>query len=154
MNVEDEAVRTAEDVVREVMGALAPRELPYLAGVVAAYRVQPWSLARAPRGSWSPFVLAFVAEAALPLLAPGPHRRGRLAALLAPGRRSRHLADVPGTAMPAFDGDQLRLAWAAAVDAATDHGCPAGDREAFAAALVDTLAAGHLPRTRWSPARI
>jgi hypothetical protein len=149
----DEAVRTAEDVVREVVGALAPRELPYLAGVVVAYRVQPWFLARAPGGSWSPFVLAFVAEAVLPLLTPDPTRRGRLAAVLARRHRSRDLVHAPGTPVPAFDGDQLRRAWAAAVDAAGEHGCPAGDREAFAAALVGTLAAGHRPRTRWSPAR-
>jgi hypothetical protein len=53
--------------------------------------------------------------------------------------------------IPAFDRDQLRAVWAAAVDAATDDDRSPGDREAFAAAVVATLSAGHPPRRRRSP---
>jgi hypothetical protein len=82
-----------------------------------------------------------------------PTGRGRFAALLDLWRRQRvdDLAEVPDTPVPAFDQHQLQQVWAAATDAATDHGCSRGDREAFAAAVVAALAAGHVPRPRWPP---
>jgi hypothetical protein len=102
-------------------------------------------------------VLGFVAETVVTLAAgepeTAPARRGRLAALLDRWRRSRtdHLAQVPDQPVPAFDQGQLRAVWAAATDAATEHGCSPGDREAFAAAVVAALSVGHLPGPRRPP---
>jgi hypothetical protein len=163
---DDDAVRTGQDVVREVLAALAPGELPFVASVLEAYRIAPWTLTgdpprlpAGPQAPWAPFVLGFVAETVVTLAAgapaarPVPTGRGRFAALLDLWRRPRidELAQVPDTPVPAFDQDQLRQVWAAATDAATDHGYSLGDREAFAAAVVAALAAGHVPRPRWSP---
>ncbi len=163
---DEDAVRTGQDVVREVLAALAPGELPYLASVLEAYRVEPWTLTGEPpampgghEDCWAPFVLGFVAETVVSLAAgPTPARsvpsgRGRFAALLDLWRRRRadELAQVPDTPVPAFDHDQLRKVWTAATDAATGRGCSLGDREAFAAAVVAALAVGHLPRPRRPP---
>jgi hypothetical protein len=157
---DDEALRTGQDVVREVLAALAPAELPYVGSVLAAYRIQPWTLTGLPGGrqaGWAPFVLGFVAETVVSLAVgepeTAPARRGRLAALLGRWRRSRtdHLAQVPDQPVPAFDQGQLRAVWAAATDAATEHGCSPGDREAFAAAVVAALSVGHLPGPRRPP---
>jgi hypothetical protein len=156
--MDDEQVRTGQDVVREVLAALAPGELPYVESVVQAYRISPWTLAGdlpgGPDGSWTPFVLGFVAETVVELAAgppvtrPVPAGRRRFAALLDLWRRPRgdELAQVPDTPIPAFDHEQLRRVWAAATDAATEHGWSLGDREAFAAAVVGALASGHPPR--------
>ena len=160
MDDDHEALRTGQDVVREVLAALAPAELPFVATVLEAYRIEPWTLAGLPGGrqyGWAPFVLGFVAEMVVtpaegePETAPG----GRLAALLGRWRRSRtgHLAQVPDQPVPAFDQAQLRAVWAAAADAATEHGCSPGDREAFAAAVVAALSVGHLPGPRRPPDR-
>ncbi|MFI7542626.1 hypothetical protein [Actinoplanes sp. NPDC049599] len=159
---DDDAVRTGEDVVREVLAALAPGELPEVATVLEAYRIAPWTLTGVPAGlraRWAPFVLGFVAETVVTLAAgepaarPVPTGRGRFAALLDLWRRPRtdELAQVPDTPVPAFDQHQLRAVWAAAATAANAHGYSPGDREAFAAAVVGALAAGHVPRPRWSP---
>jgi len=159
---DDDAVRTGQDVVRAVLAALAPGELPDVAAVLEAYRIAPWTLAGVPTGlpgSWAPFVLGFVAETVVSLAAgepaarPVPTGRGRFAALLDRWRRPRldELAQVPDIPVPAFDQDQLRTVWAAATDAATEHGYPLRDREAFAAAVVGALAVGHVPRPRRPP---
>jgi hypothetical protein len=160
---DDEQVRTGQDVVREVLAALAPGELPYVGSVLEAYRIAPWTLTGEPPGmpggqqaGWAPFVLGFVAETVVSLIAgdppaaPPPTARGRLAALFASWRRVRadDLAQVPDLPVPAFDEDRLRKVWAAATEATTRHGCSPGDREAFAAAVVAALAAGPLPRPR------
>jgi hypothetical protein len=155
---DDNVVRTGQDVVRQVLAALAPGELPDVAGVLEAYRSEPWTLTGGlPGGSWTPFVLGFVAETVVPLgvgsAAVPPPAGGRFGALLGLWRRPRsaELAQVPDIPVPAFDHEQLRKVWAAATDAATEHGCTLGDREAFAAAMVAALAAGHVPRPRRSP---
>ena len=161
--MDDDALRTGQDVVREVLAALAPGELPYVASVLEAYRIAPWTLTGEPpggrQGKWAPFVLGFVAETVVSLAAeeaaarPAPTGRGRIAALLGLRRRPRidELAQVPDTPVPAFDHVQLRKVWTAATAAATDHGYSRGDREAFAAAVVAALADGHLPRQRRPP---
>ncbi|RSM72595.1 hypothetical protein DMB66_05510 [Actinoplanes sp. ATCC 53533] len=161
--MDDDSLRTGQDVVREVLAALAPGELPYVASVLEAYRIAPWTLTGEPpggrQGTWAPFVLGFVAETVVSLAAgesaarPAPAGRGRIAALLDLWRRPRidALAQVPDTPVPAFDHVQLREVWTAATNAATDHGYSRGDREAFAAAVVAALAAGHLPRQRRPP---
>jgi hypothetical protein len=160
--VDDDELRTGQDVVREVLAALAPGELASVESVVQAYRVRPWTSSREPRGrqvTWAPFVLGFVAEIVTGLAAgdragpPGLTGLGRLGALLGAGRRFRNddLARAPDLPVPAFDEPQLRRVWAAATDAATDHGCSPGDREAFAAAMVAALSAGHLPGPRRLP---
>jgi hypothetical protein len=164
---DDDAVRTGQDVVRGVLAALAPGELPDVAAVLEAYRIAPWTLTGVPAGlpgSWAPFVLGFVAETVVSPAAgepaageaaarPGPTGRGRFAAVLDRWRRPRldELARVPDTPVPAFDQDQLRTVWAAATDAATEHGYPLRDREAFAAAVVAALAVGYVPRPRRPP---
>jgi len=155
---DEDAVRTGQDVVREVLAALAPGELPLVASVLEAYRIEPWTLTGERPASWAPFVLGFVAETVVSLAAdepaarPVPTGRGRFAALLDLWRRPRtdELAQVPDTPVPAFDQHQLRRVWAAAGDAATTHGYSPGDREAFAAAVVAALAVGHVPRPRWA----
>jgi hypothetical protein len=149
-----DAVRTGQDVVREVLAALAPGELPQVASVLAAYRRRPWRSADGPDGplaGWAPFVLGFVAETVVP--PAGPTGRGWFAALSPRRRRARtdHLAQVADLPVPAFDHAQLCAVWAAAVDAATERGCSAGDREAFAAAVVAAFAVGHLPGPRRPP---
>jgi hypothetical protein len=161
---DEDAVRTGQDVVRQVLAALAPGELPYVGTVLAAYRSEPWTLTSDPptlpvgqRASWAPFVLGFVAETVMTLAAGSavarPPAAGRFGALRDLWRRPRtgELALAPDLPVPAFDHEQLRKVWAAATDAATDHGCSLGDREAFAAAMVAALAAGHVPRPRRSP---
>jgi hypothetical protein len=162
MDDDDEILRTGQDVVREVLAALAPAELPYVGSVLEAYRIEPWTLAGLPGGrqyGWAPFVLGFVAETVVSLAEGEPEdatgRGGRLGALLGRWRRSRadHLAQVPDQPVPAFDQGQLGAVWAAATDAATEHGCSPGDREAFAAAVVAALSVGHLPGRRRPPDR-
>lgn len=162
----DEAVRTGQDVVREVLAALAPGELPAVAAVLRAYRNRPWTvrdtppaLPAGPQVVWAPFVLAFVAETVVslatgePAAGPAPTGWARFTALLDRWRpRAAGPARAPDVPVPAFDHEQLRRVWAAATDAATDHGCSLGDREAFAAAMVAALAAGHLPRRSSYPA--
>ena len=155
----DDSLRTGDDVVREVLAALAPGELPYLESVLEAYRIDPWSLGAGGAGipvdqvtAWAPFVLGFVAETVVGISgepADGGRRRG-FAALLDRWRRPRtdELANVPDTPVPAFDQEQLRRVRAAAGTAATDRGYSPGDREAFAAAIVAALAVGHLPQPR------
>ncbi|AGZ42816.1 hypothetical protein [Actinoplanes friuliensis] len=148
--------RTGADVVRQVLAALAPGELPYVASVLEAYRVDPWTLDGREAGipadqvnAWAPFVLGFVAGT---VVAPAeepvfPAGRGRLSTLVQRFWRPRlaDLAGVPDTPVPALAADELRRVWAAAIDAATLRGCSARDREAFAAAVVAALAVGHLP---------
>ncbi|MFB9360573.1 hypothetical protein [Actinoplanes nipponensis] len=159
MDDDDEAERTGQDVVREVLAALAPGELPYVASVLEAYRIAPWTLTGVPGGprdAWAPFVLGFVAETVVALAAGEPAAepaRGRFAALFALWRRrpTDDLAQAPDRPVPAFDEDQLRKVWGAATEATTRHGYPPGDREAFAAAVVAALALGHLPRPRRPP---
>jgi hypothetical protein len=168
-------------VVREVLAALAPGELPYVEAVLRTYRMEPRTLAGDPPAglpvSWAPFVLGFVAETVVALAAgePVPAAPRRSATL--PGlwrrdlwrrdlwrldlwrldlwRRPRgeRLAQLPDLPIPAFDEDQLRTVWAAAVDAATERGRSPGDREAFAAAVVAALSVGHVPRPRRPPRR-
>ncbi|MEU4219298.1 hypothetical protein [Actinoplanes sp. NPDC026623] len=154
--------RTGADVVREVLAALAPGELPYVESVLEAYRIDPWTLDGRRAGvpvdqvdGWSAFALGFVAETVVslaPAEEPEASGRGRLTMLLSRWRRSRtgELANVPDTPVPAFEAEQLRLAWASAMDAATCRGYPPRDREAFAAAVVAALAVGHAPRQRRS----
>lgn len=160
--MDDDALRTGQDVVREVLAALAPGELPFVASVLESYRTEPWTLTGEPFGgrqeAWAPFVLGFVAETVVALAAgeraAGPATGlGRFVALLDTWRRPRvdRLAQVPDTAVPAFDQEQLRKVWTAATVAATEHGYSHRDREAFAAAVVAALATGHLPRQRRSP---
>lgn len=160
--MDDDSLRTGQDVVREVLAALAPGELPFVASVLEAYRIEPWTLTgESPgvpggrQGPWAPFVLGFVAEMVVSQAAGEPVARpsdrwGRVVALLDRWRRSRvdELAQVPDMPVPAFDQEQLRKAWVAAMTAASGHGCSLGDREAFAAAVVGALSAGHLPRPR------
>jgi hypothetical protein len=164
--VDDEAVRSGLDVVREVLAALAPGELPYVAEVLRAYRIQPWTLGgdlpAGPPVSWTPFVLGFVAETVVALAAgePVPAGRRRSAPLPGPWRldrwrrpRDERRASLPDRPVPAFDEDQLRTVWAAAMDAATEHGRSLRDREAFAAAVVAALSVGHVPRPLRPPQR-
>ena len=147
--MDDEELRNGQDVVREVLSALAPGELPYVAAVLRGGDL--------PAGlpvPWTPFVLGFVGGTVVALAAGEPVPAGppRFATLLGLGRRGpwrrprgerwARLSDLP---IPAFDEDQLRGVWAAAIDAATEHGRSPGDREAFAAAVVAALSAGHLP---------
>jgi hypothetical protein len=167
--VDDEALRSGQDVVREVLAALAPGELPYVAAVLRAYRIEPWTLGgdlpAALPVSWTPFVLGFVAETVVALAAgepvpAGPRRSGKLFRpwpldrwRLDRWRRPRDVrwASLPDLPIPAFDEDQLRTVWAAAIDAATEHGRSLGDREAFAAAVVAALSVGHVPRPLHPP---
>nr|BFE71654.1 hypothetical protein GCM10020092_049550 [Actinoplanes digitatis] len=133
-----------------------PAELPFLESVLEAYRIDPWTLDGRRAGvpvdqvsAWSAFVLGFVAETVV-ATEPAAQGRGRLRTMLTRRRRSRtgELANVPDAPVPAFEAEQLRLAWSSAVDAATCRGHPPRDREAFAAAVVAALAAGHPPRQR------
>jgi hypothetical protein len=158
--VDDDFSRTGQDVVREVLAALAPGELPYVEPVLRAYRIRPWvpagDLPAGLPGTWTPFVLGFVTAAVVTPAGAAATRpvaggRRRFAALLDRWRRPRHehLAWVPDLPVPAFDHEQLRAVWAAATDAATGHGCSLRDREAFAAAVVAALSAGPVPRPGW-----
>ena len=124
----EEPVRTGLDVVREILAFLAPGELPHVAAVLGGDR---------PPVSWTPFVLHFVKETVV-RLAGDPVPRGWW-------RRPRGRLTDP---VPAFDQDQLRAVWAAAVDAAAEDDRSPADREAFAAAVVATLSTGHLPHRR------
>jgi hypothetical protein len=124
----EEPVRTGLDVVREIVAALAPGELPYVAAALRGDRSAV---------SWTPFVLSFVGETVV-RLAGGPVPRARW-------RRTRGRLTDP---VPAFDQEQLREVWAEAVDAATEDERSPADREAFAAAVVATLSTGHLPQRR------
>ncbi|MEV4640000.1 hypothetical protein AB0J80_21890 [Actinoplanes sp. NPDC049548] len=60
--------RTGADVVREVIVALSPQELPFLESVFSSYRADPWTLeddARVPadeRVPWAPFAMGFVGQ--------------------------------------------------------------------------------------------
>ena len=158
---DDETVRTGQDVVRQVLAALAPDELPAVAAVLRAYRERPWTVRDGPPAMpacrpvvWAPFVLAFVAETVVAPVpgepVPGEPTAGGWAGLRALTRRwqprTAGLSRVPDVEVPAFDHEQLRRVWAAATDAATEHGCSRGDREAFAAAMVAVLSAGPVPR--------
>ena len=143
---DDLLLRSGEDVVRAVLVALAPGELPGLGTVLESYRIRPWTLAGdygapvAQVDAWAPFVLGFVAETVVGLIPPlSTHRAGRNRWRR---RRGEDLAGMPDRVVPAFEDGQLRQVWAAASDAATARGYSPGDREAFAAAVVAALAGG------------
>jgi hypothetical protein len=147
---DDLLLRSGEDVVRAVLVALAPGELPGLGTVLESYRIKPWTLAGdygapvAQVDAWAPFVLGFVAETVVGLIPePATRRAGRRwwSGLFVPWGRPRH-DDPAGWVVPAFEDQQLRQVWAAASDAATARGYSTGDREAFAAAVVAALASG------------
>jgi hypothetical protein len=123
--VNDEPLRTGLDVVREILAALAPGELPHVEAVLRG---------DGPRVPWTPFVLGFVGGPVASLVGDPPPRSWWR-------RPRRRLPDL----VPAFDHDQLRTVWAAAVDAAAAADRSPADREAFAAAVVATLSTGHLP---------
>ncbi|MET8153230.1 hypothetical protein ACIBSW_34125 [Actinoplanes sp. NPDC049668] len=146
-------MRTGADVVRDVLAALAPAELPFLESVLEAYRIDPWTLDGRRAGvpadqvrAWSAFVLGFVAETVVAQQPAGEPGRGRLRMMLT-RRRSRigELANVPDAPVPAFEAEQLRRAWASAVGAAAGRGHPPRDTEAFAVAVVAALAARRPP---------
>lgn len=126
--MDEEPLRTGLDVAREILAALAPGELPHVEAVLRG---------DGPPVGWTPFVLAFVGETVVRLVHDPPPRSR--------WRRARGRLSEP---VPAFDQDQLRTAWAAAVDAAMENDRSAGDCEAFAAAVVATLSTGHLPHRR------
>jgi hypothetical protein len=149
-----EVLRTGADVVRDMVAALEPGELPYLESVLEAYRTDPWALGGGLAGipvdqvtAWAPLALGLVAETVVDLAAPPPAGRGWIATVLIRRSRARvaALANVPDSPVPACDERQLRRVWTTATGAAADRGYPPRDREAFAAAAVAAFS-GQLPR--------
>ncbi|MEV8503635.1 hypothetical protein AB0368_02260 [Actinoplanes sp. NPDC051475] len=162
----EENERTGADVVREVIVALSPRELPFLESVLDSYRLDPWTLeddARSPvdqRVPWAPFAMGFVAQDVVGLLRaagwspggaaepPGSPWWGWLPSRA--GRRLRwgDLALVPDLVLPALEEPHLHRIWTDAVRAAAAKGLSPADREAFAAAVIAGLTVGRLPLSR------
>ncbi|MFI7601951.1 hypothetical protein [Actinoplanes sp. NPDC049681] len=156
----EENERTGADVVREVIVALSPRELPFLEAVLDSYRADPWTLeddAKSPvdqRVPWATFAMGFVAQDVVGLLRAagwsprGPSWWGRFPSRM--GRRPRwaDLAVVPDLVLPALEEPYLHRIWADAVRAAAVKGLSPADREAFAAAVVAGLTVGRLPLSR------
>ena len=145
--------RTVADVVREVIVALSPGELPRLDSVFESYRHDPWTVeddVRLPVDDavpWAVFVMGFVGQSVVGTLrTPVPRHRGRKWRW----RRRAEGGDPAGMVLPAAGEAQLQHVRADAMEAATFRGCSPEDREAFAAAVVTALTIGRLPLPRRS----
>ena len=142
---------SGEDLVREVVAELAPREVPQLDLVLDAYRRDPWPVVPVrggwghpngagawvdQAGSWAVFVTAFLGNVLAGQLAEeGFKRAGRgLRGWLR--RPKSRLADP---APDPLDDRQLAEVGAAARQAALDRGFPDASAEQFAAAVTRAL---------------